>query len=183
MKFFSKYNKLLLEVDLYRLGFLLLLISNVILTFMLIYIKGSQKVIITPPVVTKEFEVTGNTLGQAYFDQVGFFLSRSIFSVTPENINISYDMVLPFFTKEPKHLKAVKDHLILQAEQITVDNISQTFYPMKVVVNHRHGVFTVEGKLAQLTGNTFIGSERKSIDFNFIVTEFGTLRITSFKIK
>jgi conjugal transfer pilus assembly protein TraE len=174
---------MLVEIDLYRLGFLLLLVANSVLMYLFVTIKGEQKIIITPPIITKKFEVIGTKLSKSYFEQTGYYVSDRLFSVSPETINNSYDFVMPFFTTNPNHIKKVKDFLIKQADQIKENNIYQTFYPMKVTVNYKHSTFTVEGILRKMTGNTFIENKKKSIDYIFEINQAGKLEIINFAIR
>jgi len=183
MKFFSKYNRMIRELDLYRLGFLTLLISNLFLTYLFVSVKGEQKVIITPPIIAKEFEAIGNKLSKSYFEQTGKYITECLFNVSPQNINKSFDLVMPFFTTNPKNVKIIKDFLIKQADQIKTDDIYQSFYTMKVLVNYKTNTFTVEGILRKMTGNTFIENKKRSIDYTFSLNDTGTIKILSFKIK
>lgn len=183
MKFFSKYNRMLVEIDLYRLGFLLLLISNLFLTYFFVTIKGDQKIIITPPIVSKKFEIVGHKLSKSYFEQTGKYVTECLFNVSPENINKSFNLVMPFFTTNPENVKPIRDFLFKQAQQIKDNDIYQSFYTMKTLVNYKASKFTVVGMLRKMTGNTFVENKKKSIDYTFKITNAGTIKILSFKIR
>lgn len=183
MRFFSDYDRLLREVDIFKITTFVFLITIIILVYKIIGISENTKYVITPPVVKSEFSVVGGKYDNSYFEQVGFFVSTCLLTVSPSTIDISFDSAMPYFTKEADHMKEIKNYLIEQADRIKEDDIYQTFYPLKVVVNNKEKVFTVEGMLKKLTGNTFVSSEKKSIDYHFDIGANSALEIKSFVMR
>lgn len=103
-------------------------------------------------------------------------------SVSPLNVDESFDEILPFLTTDPDLIKDIRKQLLLQAEKIKENDIYQIFYPMKFYVNEKSMKMYVEGMLKRIVGNTYAGQERVVLELGFTVRN-GRLFITSIQIK
>lgn len=180
MKFLSYVEKLEKENRIFYIVVIGLLMVNLFFGFLLYKASVDKTVVVLPPNVAKEFWVAGNKLSRAYLEQVGIFLADRILSVSPENVDASIDMITPFFTTNPEQVKALKETLAGYRASIKRENWFQSFYPLKVVITERS--ITVEGVLRKTAGVTYIGQEKKSIQFFFEVKN-GRLLITEVKLK
>jgi len=167
MKYFSEFSAIKKENDIFKLLSIILGGAIFILSFLLIHKETTT--IITPPDIKREFEVSGETLNKSYFEQVGFYLADRLLSVSPESVDDSFNSIMSFFITDPDAIKTLLEHMTKEARSIKENDIYQVFYPAKVVINHKSSVFTVEGSLKRLTGNTYLSTEKKSIDFRFKV--------------
>ena len=170
MKYFGEYNKNLRQLDLFKIFTFLLIIVNFSLTYTLIDNSKKEKIIITPPVITNSFENIGNTFNFAYFEQVGKHLADSLLTISPYNIDRTFDSIQGYFSSEPDEAKAIKDFLLEEAQRIKKDNIYQAFYYLKTLPNHKNNSFTVEGLLKTMTGNVMIEEKKTQIIFHYKVT-------------
>lgn len=181
-RFFSDLARLKEEngvLKIVLLGVTIALIVSVIANFRL---YKDKTIVVIPPKLTKEFQVSGNLLSKEYFEQVGFYLADRILSVSPENVDASYDSILTFMTTDPEAIKIIRENMALQAKTVKDNDLYQVFYPMKVIVNDEGKIFTVEGVLKRISGNNPISSENAIINFGFDVVN-GKLIITSIEVK
>lgn len=128
-----------------------------------------KTVVVIPPNLSKPFEVSGNTLSFEYFEQLGRYLSDRILSVSPENVQYSFDEILPFLATNPESIKPIRENMALQASVIKENDIYQVFYPMRTMINKEGKRFSVEGTLRKMTGNNTISTGRATITFDFFV--------------
>lgn len=182
MKFFGEYNRNLRQLDLFKIFSFVLVITNTFLTFNLVSASKDAKIIITPPVITSEFENVGNTFDQKYFEQIGKHLSDSLLTISPYNVKTTFDSIQGYFTSEPDEARAIKDYLIKEAERIKEDDIYQAFYPLKTIVNHKQNKFAVEGLLKSMTGNIVMDEKKTSIEFKYIINN-KKIVIKGFEVK
>lgn len=145
-------------------------------------LSNSKTVVVIPPNLNKEFQVSGNTLSKEYFEQVGFYLSDRILSVSPENVANSFDTILPYLATNPESIKTIRENLSLQAETIKQNDFYQVFYPMRVSINEQGMKFSVEGTLKKMSGNNSISSGRATVIYDFSI-ENGRLFIKNIEVK
>lgn len=145
-------------------------------------LADKRTVVVIPPKLNKEFQVSGNEISKEYFEQTGYYLADRILSVSPGNVDGSFDSVMSFFTTNPEDVKAIRENLALQAEVIKQNDIYQVFYPMKVLVSPQGMNFSVEGTLKKMSGNNHISTGRAIITFGFFVKD-GRMIIKNIEVK
>ena len=182
--FFSDWGRLKSENGTYRvitIGLTAALIASVFANYLLFQ---NKTVLVLPPKITQEFQVTGNELSTSYIEQVGFYLADRILSVSPQNVDASFDTIIPFLTTNPEAVKVIKEQYATQAAAVKNNDIYQVFYPMKIFTNNTDGGgrFSVEGHLKKMTGNTLITSGKTTVNFVFIVKN-GQMIITNIEVK
>lgn len=182
MKYFGEYNKILRQLDLFKIFSFVLIAANLFLTTVIITSSKNEKIIITPPVITSEFESVGNTFSYSYFEQIGKSLSDSLLTVSPYNIDKTYDSIQGFFSSDPDEAMQIKQYLLKEADRIKKDNVYQAFYPLKTIVNNKQNKFAVEGLLKAMTGNVVIEERKTSIEFSYIISN-KKIVIKSFEVK
>lgn len=176
--FFSNWTVLKEENNVLKISVLVLTAGLVASVMTISRISESRTILVIPPKVTKEFQVSGNNLSYEYIEQIGFYLADRLLSVSPANAQNSFDTILPFLTKDPESIKTIRENLMLQAKTIKDNDVYQAFYPMQVLVNNEGKRFSVEGELKKMSGNNNISSSRATINFDFTV-ENGQLFIKS----
>jgi len=167
MKFFSVLDELLAENRILKLGILGLTVSNVATAFLLFHTLTSQKIVVVPPEIRREFWIAGDRVSRAYLEQVFFFLSDRILSVSPENVDMSLSTIYPFLTTDPSLLPQIEKVLIKYKNHIKENRIWQVFYPMNLTV--RGNEVVVSGIIKKAVENQLIGSFDKRIRFKFSV--------------
>jgi len=170
MRFFGEFNRNLRQLDLFKIFSFLLVLVNLFLTVTVININSDVKTIITPPYITSEFENVGDTFNFSYYEQIGSHLSNALLTISPQNVDKTFDSVQGYFSSDPDEIKAIKEYLIKEADRIKKDSIYQAFYPLKTLPNHKNNSFTVEGLLKSMTGNVMIEEKKAQITFDYKVT-------------
>lgn len=170
MKFWGVYNRNLKQLDLFKIFSFLLVVVNLFLVITVININKNVKTIITPPYITSEFENVGDTFNFSYYEQIGSHLSNALLTISPQNVDKTFDSVQGYFSSDPDEIKAIKEYLIKEADRIKKDSIYQAFYPLKTLPNHKNNSFTVEGLLKSMTGNVMIEEKKAQITFDYKVT-------------
>lgn len=175
MKFLSYVSKLEKENRLFA-GIVLLLILVVLVEGFLLYKASVHKVVLVlPPRVDREFWVSGDELSKAYLEQVGYFVSDRLLNVSSANVESSISAIYPFLTTNINEVKAIKEFFANYINTIKGQDIVQSFHPLKVVITENS--VSVEGILHKVSGNVYIGNERK------ILTLFYEVKNGRFMIK
>lgn len=180
--FFSNWTALKEENNVLKISVLVLTAGLIASVMTISRISESRTILVMPPKITKEFQVSGNDLSYEYIEQIGFYLSDRLLSISPASAQNSFDSILPFLTKDPEAIKTIRESLMLQAKTIKDNDIYQAFYPMKVMINSKGERFSVEGELKKMSGNNNVSSSRATITFDFTV-ENGQLFIKSVGVK
>ncbi|MFA6396630.1 MAG: TraE/TraK family type IV conjugative transfer system protein [Sulfurimonas sp.] len=180
--FFSNWAKLKEENNVMKIVTLSLSVALVVSSIANYKLFNEKTIVVIPPKVTKEFQVTGNELSFEYIEQVGYYLSDRILSIAPENAQNSFDTIIPFLTTDPNAIKQIQQKLALQAKVVKENDIYQVFYPLKTMVNKTTKEFSVEGMLKKMSGNNYISSGQAIITFKFYVKD-GRMVITSLEVK
>jgi conjugal transfer pilus assembly protein TraE len=180
--FFSNWAKLKEENSVLKIVLLGLTAAVIVSSIANYKLYQEKTVVVMPPNITKEFHVTGNRLSFEYIEQVGYYLSDRILSISPENAQNSFDTVLPFLTTNPEAIKVIRENLALQTKVIKENDIYQVFYPMRTMVNEQGKKFSVEGVLKKMSGNNEISTGRATITFDFIVKD-GRMIIKGIEVK
>jgi type IV conjugative transfer system protein TraE len=125
MKFWGVYNRNLKQLDLFKIFSFLLVMVNLFLVITVININKNVKTIITPPYITSEFENVGDTFNFSYYEQIGSHLSNALLTISPQNVDKTFDSVQGYFSSDPDEIKAIKEYLIKEADRIKKDSIYQ----------------------------------------------------------
>lgn len=180
--FFSHWAKSIEENTIYKYTIFGLSAAIVAMSMTISHISDKQTVVVVPPNMTKEFRVTGNEISRDYFEQVGFYLSDRILSVSPETVDSSFDAILPYFTTDPDAIKVIRQQMADQALAIKENDIYQVFYPMKMAYNEKGMKFSIEGMLRKMSANNLISSAKSTVTYDFKVKN-GKLIITSVEVR
>ncbi len=170
MKFWGVYNRNLRQLDLFKVFSFLMVMINLFLVITVIGINKNTKTIIVPPYITSEFENVGDNFSFSYYEQIGTHLSNGLLTVSPQNIDKTFDSIQGYFSSDPDEVKAIKEYLIKEADRVKKDSIYQAFYPLKVLPNHKNNSFTVEGLLKTMTGSVMVEERKAQITFYYKVT-------------
>ena len=182
MKYYNFWEKIITENRIYQILILILAIVILFEGFLINHLYKEKQVLVLPPKIEKPFVVAGNKLSQSYLEQVAKYIADRILSVSPANVDESFDEIVPFLTTDPSIVKQIKEQLALQAKKIKDNDIYQIFYPMKFYVDAKHRKMAVEGILRKMVGDTYAGQEKVIVEMGFTVRN-GRLYITSIEVK
>lgn len=181
-KFFNEWDKLKLKDNLNFYIIIALALVIIVQTIVLIVTVNNKTVIVLPPRVDKEFYVVGDTLSRSYLEQVAFYISDRILSVSPTNANTSFDAIAPFLSTSIDEQRVIKTTLKDQAKFVIAENLFQSFYPNKFFVNERDSIMSVTGILRKFIGDMFVQSKEQKVDYHYKIKS-GRLIITGVDIK
>jgi conjugal transfer pilus assembly protein TraE len=178
LRFFTEWEKLKVEKKLLTAIIAILSVAIIVLVTALKSAYYNQKIIVLPPVVTDEFTVTGNAYSRAYLEQIAFYLSDRLLTISPVTVNSSFDTVLKF---APENVaKTLKDSLDRQADTIIKERIYQVFYPTSF--DATPNTMTVNGILKRFAGNVYQSETNTTVTYQYHVN-YGRIYITSFEAK
>lgn len=167
IKTWGLLSKLREENRLMKLAVFVLALALFVESILIYRAAQTQKVIILPPRVDKEFWVSGNEVSNAYLEQVGLYIADRLLSVSSENVDFSLNTIMPFMTTEPQLIKAIKDKFIEFTRIIKVNNISQIFYPVKVDI--KKDELIIDGTLKKLTGNVLMSETKPKLKLKYTI--------------
>lgn len=182
MKYYNFWEKIITENRIYQIVIIALSVVVIAEGILISNLFKEKQVVILPPKIEKGFTVAGDKLSKEYLEQVATYIADRVLSVSPANVDQSFDSIIPFLTTDPSLVKQIKQELAIQAKKIKENDIYQTFYPMKFYVNEKERKMYVEGLLRKMVGNTYAGQERVILELGFTVKN-GRLFITSIQIK
>lgn len=167
MKYFSYIAKLKADIRILALSNIALSIALAVIGVLFANLAGRKVVVILPPKVDKEFWVSGRKVSNTYLEQVGLFIADRLMSVSPSNVEDSLASIYPFLTTEPTTLKKLKSFFAEYISEIKENSYWQSFYPMRVDIVPKNRKIVVRGIVKKLSGNVYLGEERKSVEITF----------------
>ena len=182
MRYFSKFAVTVRQLEVFKIATLVLVLANGYQTYYIVDMSKNDKTIIVPPSINSQFSSVGNSFSQEYFDEIGRNLTNGLLNLSPDNIDYAFDSIQQYFSTDPDEAIAIKKYLADEMVRIKKDNIFQSFYFLRTLVNHKVGVFTVEGTLRTSTGAMLMENRKASIDFNYTV-ENKRIKIKSIKVR
>jgi len=127
-------------------------------------LSPEDKVVLVPPSFNKEIVIKGSKISPAYMEEIALFLVPYISSFTPQNIDSSLDFFLQYVG--PEHYEEIKSLLKTEAERAKRGDVSQAFYPKRVVITGSNTV-SVEGQLRRYVGSEKTTEVGYKYDFTF----------------
>jgi conjugal transfer pilus assembly protein TraE len=177
-KWIRSWKSALAENFFLRSVTLLLGISLMITTLMLS--AKSQRILLVPPQITKEFWIERDRVAPEYMEQMGVFIATLVGNLSPGNAEFSVDMLIKHYLDPSlKQPEAVREFLG-QAAYIKKNNITQAFFPSSIsVVDTDNMKVRVEGSNVVNIGTARMSGERVSYlirfnarDYKLYVEEF-----------
>ena len=157
----------------------LLLGVSLVVTTLMLSVK-SQRILLVPPQITKEFWVERDRVAPEYMEQMGVFIATLVGNLSPGNAEFNVNMLIKHYLDPArKHPEAVRE-LLGQAAYIKKNNITQAFFPSSVsVVDAGNMKVRVEGSNVVNIGTARVSGERVSYlirfnarDYKLYVEEF-----------
>jgi conjugal transfer pilus assembly protein TraE len=157
---------------------LLLGISLVITTLML-SVK-SQRILLVPPQITKEFWIERDRVSPEYMEQMGVFIATLVGNLSPVNAEFNINMLIKHYLDPARNNPEVVRELLGQAAYIKKNNITQAFFPSSIsIVDSANMKVRVEGSSIMNVGTARVSGEKVSYlirfdarDYKLYVEEF-----------
>ncbi len=157
----------------------LLLGVSLVVTTLMLSVK-SQRILLVPPQITREFWVERDRVAPEYLEQMGVFVATLVGNLSPGNAEFNVNMLIKHYLDPArKHPEAVRE-LLGQAAYIKKNNITQAFFPSSIsVVDRGNMKVRVEGSNVVNIGTARVSGERVSYlirfnarDYKLYVEEF-----------
>lgn len=107
-------------------------VSLVIESVVVVYVAGSQRTVITPPYIDRQFYVTGRDASPEYVQMMSKYAIELVTNYTPETAKPRIDEFMRFIA--PSYYNAVYPELSVLAKEAKENAISQHFIPQRVVL-------------------------------------------------
>lgn len=147
------------------LSIVFLLLLAVLALSALLFTK-TERVIVIPANLEKEFWVEGNTVSPTYLEQMGCFIGDLLLTRSPA----SADMQLTILMRQtaPAFVPILSKKLAAELTKLKKDNASYVFFRTKVIVDPQNQSVTLEGDRALLLGDKVLSNMRESYRLGFI---------------
>ncbi len=177
-KWIRNWKSALAENFFLRSVTLLLGISLVITTLML-SVK-SQRILLVPPQMTKEFWIERDRVSPEYIEQMGVFIATLVGNLSPGNAEFNVNMLIKHYLDPNHNNPEAMRELLGQATYIKKNNITQAFFPSSISIVDSAGIkVRVEGSNIVNIGTARISEEKISYlirfgarDYKLYVEEF-----------
>jgi len=162
-EFFSTWDGIVRENRFHRLVIGGLIISNVLAA--LAAFRTERSVILVPPGLNKEVEVTRNRASAEFKQAWGLFLSELLGNITPGTVDFIRQTLAPMLASSI--YQEVMEDLTRQVEEIKRNQVSLSFQPAEVLYEEETDKVFVTGRLrAQGPGSRPVDTIRT---YEFIV--------------
>ncbi|MHB1948476.1 MAG: type IV conjugative transfer system protein TraE [Gammaproteobacteria bacterium] len=129
MKHVLKKSRIQYLID-NRNGYLVLasgsIILNILLSLIIYYVIGFEKVVLVPPSITREFWVSQNSVSPEYLQSMSLFLAELRFNLTPANAAMERQLFLKYV--DSSQYEKLNTNLIEEEEHLKKEHITITFY-------------------------------------------------------
>jgi conjugal transfer pilus assembly protein TraE len=142
----------------------LLLTIGIILVSSFLFLK-TERVVVVPAVVEKEFWVESNAISPTYLEQFGHFLGQLLFSKSSHSADL-HRTILCRHT-DPSYLYPLKQRLIEEEEILKKQNASYVFYLNNLVTDPRLLTVTLFGDRQFYIAGQQLSSESSAYTLHF----------------
>lgn len=141
--FFSTWDGLVKENKFHRFVVMGLLVSNVLAA--LAALRTERSVVLVPPKLTAEVEVTRNRASANFKQAWGLFVAELLGNVTPESIDFVRQALAPML--DSSIYREVMDDLVRQIEDIKRDRVALSFQPQEALYEPETDKVFISGRL------------------------------------
>ena len=128
----------------------------------------NERIVISPPVVEKEFWVEGKSISPTYLEQFGCFLGQLLLSKTAQSAPTQRTILLRH--TDPGFAPALKNKLTQEEQVLKVQNASYVFYPIEIKVNAAKKEALLIGERLSFASGIQVSQEREEylLSFSYI---------------
>lgn len=155
-----------------------LVTSNLLLTLLLFCAR--ERIVITPPVISKSFWVDGRHVSPAYLEEMAVFFARQILDLSPSSASYQRDVALRYVA--PCFHNALRKRLMEEEERAREGQISTSFKPVQIKVDPGRLEAELTGDLLSYVGGKNAGQARETYLMRFQYAQ-GRLLIKHFALK
>lgn len=160
-----------------RNGYLLLatglLILCLMLSILIIFMCGRERIILMPPAMNKELWVSNKNASSDYLSRMTLFLSELALNVTADNVDYQHEVLLRY--ADPAYYVRLKPELVSLADKIKKEHITTAFFPIDVKIDCKHNEAIIVGDLKTYVGDTILPVKRMSYHFAYRFNAFSPL--------
>jgi conjugal transfer pilus assembly protein TraE len=156
----------------------LLVLSNVLLTGLLLVRGNNHRETLVPPVIHQSFWVEDDKVSKEYLMEMGVFLAQLFFDVTPDNVTFNHDHLKKYV--HPRFYGALENNANGYAERMKRDNSSTFLSISSLVPDERNARVAIRGILHTYVGDRRVASLAKTYAFGFAFNS-GRVLLTSIK--
>jgi conjugal transfer pilus assembly protein TraE len=146
------------------LAFSFLLSASLLLSLTLLSFK-QERIIVTPPLIEKEFWVSSSAVSSTYLEQFGLFLSKLLFEKTPHSSRTQREAILR--QTDPSFAAALNAKLLKEEESLLKQNASYVFFPEEVNVNPQKKSVSIRGERVAYILEKPISKEKERYTLTF----------------
>ncbi|MEI7636031.1 MAG: type IV conjugative transfer system protein TraE [Syntrophus sp. (in: bacteria)] len=132
--------------------------------------RSKERIIISPPQITKEFWLEANKASPEYLEQMGAFFATLGGNLSPASAEFNVSTLLGYINS-PSHAEMKRD-LSAQAQYIKKHNITQAYFPSAMNVDRENGVVSVTGEVVRNIGTVRIDKEEMVIRMKFTMDNY-----------
>lgn len=174
----GSYNALLIQRNrLFMLTSLLGLLC-VFLGASNFYLIGKERIIIAPPIISREFWISTDAVSDHYLEQMSQFFAGLLLNVSPSTFAVNAEHLLAHVV--PERFAALKTQLVQQQMELERRGMSTSFHISHFKIDRKKLLVELKGELKILVANTPVESSTKTYTLRF-VQEQGRLWIQSFE--
>jgi len=128
-----------------------------------------ERIIVTPPVIEKEFWVDGRHISPTYLEQMGVFLGQSLLGKSAASCQKQRDIILRHCS--PLFSSALRERLLTEEALLKKQGSSYMFYLSSVSVDTGDLSVVLRGDRKMFISGKEISSRTESYQLQFIYTD------------
>ena len=153
-------------------------VLNVLLGISVFHLKDKERIVVTPPVIEREFWVSADRVSDSYLEQMSEYLIGLILNVTPSNFGVRSEHLLACV--EPANYGIIKEKLIREQQEIERRGLSTVFHITAFRTNATELEVEVKGILKSWIGSAEADSKEQAYKISYSYNS-GRLKITDFR--
>jgi len=162
----AAYNKILSERNRLLMAFGAAGGLNLLLGFALFCCVGKERIVVVPPIVSRDFWVAIDTVSDSYLEQMSGFFAGLLLNVTPNSFATRAEHLLQHVS--PNSYAALKEQLVQQQLEIERRALSTSFYPSTFKIDRHKLLVELKGELKMWVGNSSIETQSKTYQLQFV---------------
>lgn len=143
---------------------LILLIANLILALLLF--RKSERIVVIPAVVEKEFWIEGGGVSASYLEQIGCFVGDLLLTRSPSSADMQLNILMR--QTSPEFIPLLSNRLDSELTKLKKDNASYVFFKTKVIVDPKQLTVLLEGDRNLFLGDKVLSTSHESYVLSFI---------------
>ena len=172
---FDFFKENVIELRVQRNGLILvasiLLLNNLILSGSVFYKR--ERIILTPPRLTKPLLVQGDTVSKEYLTEMGAYLSKLFLDLSPSTASYNHGILLTYAT--PEAYGVLKKQFLKEAEEYTKLQLSTHFKPSEITADPETLQVNIKGSMSSYVAGKHIKESQETVAIQFTHRDAGLL--------